>query len=114
MQRLALLILVSTLCGCASSPSDLLSKPPDLALQSTKDVKAVADCILLRWENTAGGVGTQRESATGYRLLYIRESELGQMVEVDVSRPAASHAFTTGHPIIGMPNHWRQAVADCQ
>lgn len=114
MQRLALLILVSTLCGCASSPSDLLSKPPDLALQSTKDVKAVADCILLRWENTAGGVGTQRESATGYRLLYIRESELGQMVEVDRQPAGSKSRFYNRHPIIGMPNHWRQAVADCQ
>ena len=102
------------LAGCASSPSDLLKNAPDLSLASTKDAKVVAQCIFVKWEDTASGVATVRETEKGYRLLYIRESALGQMAEVDRLPDRTNSRFYNRHLVIGMPNHWRQAVIDCQ
>jgi hypothetical protein len=105
--------MVLFLAGCASSPSDLLKNPPDLSLASTKDAKVVAECIFAKWEDTAGGVATQRETEAGFRVLYIRASELGHMAEVDRLPGRTQSRFYNRHLVIGT-NHWRQAVLDCQ
>jgi hypothetical protein len=101
------------LFGCASTPSDLIARGTDLLLQSSKQAKDVAQCIYLRWEDTPGVMVNIRESPVGFRVLLIRESELGQMVDVEKKSDGATTKFYNRHLVIG-GNTWKDAVLECQ
>lgn len=109
----SVVLLAMLLAGCASTPSDLVVKDPDLFLQSSKTAHSLAQCIYLRWEDTRGVVVNMRDSVNGFRVLLYRESELGQMVDIEKTANGSQVKFYNRHIAIG-GNPWRDAVAQCQ
>ena len=84
-----------------------------MTLQTRKPAKDVATCIYLKWEDTRGVVVNKRETSTGYRVLLNRESELGQMADIDQLKDVALTKFYNRHLAIG-GNPWKDAVMQCQ
>ena len=113
MRQIFISLIAVFIAGCASTPSELVTGGSDLSLHSKKSAKNVAMCIYLKWEDTRGVVVSQRETTTGYRILINRESELGQMVDVDQLKDGASTKFYNRHLVIG-GNPWKDAVIECQ
>lgn len=106
------LVLICALFGCASTPTDLINRGPDLLLQSSKLAKTVAQCIYLRWEDTPGVTVNIRELSNGFRVLLYR-GDLGQMVDVESKLNGAITKFYNRHLAIG-GNPWKEAVLECQ
>ena len=108
-----LIALALGLGGCASTPSELISKGPDLTINSKKSASKVSGCIHERWEDTRGVSVSSRETSNGYRVILIRESELGQMVDVEYLSTGSISKFYNRHYVIG-DNLWLTAVKECQ
>jgi uncharacterized lipoprotein len=60
-------VAVALLAGC-SSPSELMSSPPDVTVKSNKAPKAFALCAFPEWQEHSSGA-TLSETANGYRLV---------------------------------------------
>ena len=85
----SLAVLLSA-CVAGPTPSTLVSGPPDAVYTSDKAAKAIADCIIDKWENTqvigSGAIANARPSSTGYRATMHFAEKLMYLAEIDETK----------------------------
>jgi outer membrane biogenesis lipoprotein LolB len=58
---------VALLSGC-STPSDLMSSPPNLSIATSKPAKSYALCVFPQWQEHSS-TAVMSETANGYRII---------------------------------------------